>query len=59
MSTWTPCADIRDCYYKDKIGTHETCRILNSEDGEAPYENGKCPFYKPRNNKTQYREDNK
>ena len=47
MKPLTPCAESRHCYYQDYKGDGKYCRVLNPEkDGGAPFEDGKCAFYK-------------
>lgn len=47
-SSWTPCDEMRPCHYNEYISGKKGCNILNSDkDGNAPFPDGKCPFWKP------------
>ena len=48
MNSWTPCNELKHCYYEEWHGKTKCCRILQcNKDGGAPYAVGvKCSFYK-------------
>lgn len=41
-----PCNENRHCYYQEYHGNSKYCRVLDGE----PYEDGKCAFYKYKEN---------
>lgn len=46
MSQWTPCEESKHCYYEEFHRDRKYCRILNDKDGNPPYPDGKCMFFK-------------